>query len=628
MKMTKWTWEQPNPDYAGLSGDISKLFKNESIKTPGILRKDPPGPAATVLAREVIQNSWDAALDLHDELSTSPPPFQIDFRFCQITGDKKQKLVKNLGLSELKAHLESVDRKQLGLRKKDCLDHLDDDSPLRFLVIDEEASGGMYGPWDQAHSKMFLALVSVGYTKKPVGQGGSFGYGKAGLIRGSATRTVIAYTCFKERENDLGVTHRLLGMTYWGQHEIDSDHYTGLARYGKRQRTRYGLTVAHPYENKEANQIATSLGMRKRDPSNIEDQGTTLILLEPTIDPPELCTAIERYWWPALEDDNIDFHVSITTYNGELIYPKPRKNPVLQSFVEAYDVATTPQDNSNKEERRICLRPLDRYKQPGFLGMKADLDGWSYPEQTDTASTIDHQSLIALIRRPRMVVEYYIVGKSAPYIRGVFVADNSINKLLSRAEPKGHDSWQTRADESDLESGDRKIISMLLDRIKDNASRYRGLLKPPERPPDQIRLTHFENLVNRIIAGKSRGLALRPKPVTRDLTINLNYKRNPTKDGQIELEGNAKISFSNHFDNTEATISVQVRYKYIEDETAKGDAELIVEPPPEFAEVTDSSGEYIGVLKRGQNAKFDFVSEPYDQFWSGKLLVEADIIEE
>ena len=79
----------------------------------------------------------------------------------------------------------------------------------------------------------YLALVSLGYTVKAPGAGGSYGYGKAGLIGASSTRTVIAYTCFKEREDDLGVTRRLLGMTYWGQHDVGGRSFTGFARLGR-----------------------------------------------------------------------------------------------------------------------------------------------------------------------------------------------------------------------------------------------------------------------------------------------------------------------------------------------------------------------------------------------------------
>lgn len=70
--MPKWVWEEFDPSRTSTSGDISKLFRNEPVKGPGVFALDPPPPNATVMAREVIQNSWDAALEAQAH-STSPP---------------------------------------------------------------------------------------------------------------------------------------------------------------------------------------------------------------------------------------------------------------------------------------------------------------------------------------------------------------------------------------------------------------------------------------------------------------------------------------------------------------------------------------------------------------------------
>ena len=104
---------------------------------------------------------------------------------------------------------------------------------------------------------------------KEEGSGGSYGYGKAGLIAGSAIRTVVAYTCFRERPDDPGVTRRLLGMTYWGQHEMGTDSFTGFARFGF-----YSDGWVRPFENDEADMVAKSLGIKLRDPGDLDDLGT------------------------------------------------------------------------------------------------------------------------------------------------------------------------------------------------------------------------------------------------------------------------------------------------------------------------------------------------------------------
>ena len=63
----KWRWERVDPASTGASGDIAKLFKNDLVKVPGLLAaKDAPSPEAVLMAREVVQNSWDAAREARD----------------------------------------------------------------------------------------------------------------------------------------------------------------------------------------------------------------------------------------------------------------------------------------------------------------------------------------------------------------------------------------------------------------------------------------------------------------------------------------------------------------------------------------------------------------------------------
>ena len=56
-----WWWEDVDPNRTGVSGDFAKEFKNETVKEPGILACDHIPAEASLLVRESIQNSWDAA---------------------------------------------------------------------------------------------------------------------------------------------------------------------------------------------------------------------------------------------------------------------------------------------------------------------------------------------------------------------------------------------------------------------------------------------------------------------------------------------------------------------------------------------------------------------------------------
>ena len=112
----RWVWEKPDPARQGAAGDISKLFRNAPIEQPGILGAGAPADKATVLAREVIQNSWDAAEDLRDDLRKDqlkaerrnqsprspfrPPPFEVRFRFLSADEASKDMFVQELALTE------------------------------------------------------------------------------------------------------------------------------------------------------------------------------------------------------------------------------------------------------------------------------------------------------------------------------------------------------------------------------------------------------------------------------------------------------------------------------------------------------------------------------------------------
>ena len=81
-----------------------------------------PSADATVLAREVIQNSWDAAIELRQD-SDDAPPFEIRFSFGSAQAERKRQLIARLGLDELAERLDGSDDGQLGLKSPNCLKH-------------------------------------------------------------------------------------------------------------------------------------------------------------------------------------------------------------------------------------------------------------------------------------------------------------------------------------------------------------------------------------------------------------------------------------------------------------------------------------------------------------------------
>ena len=623
---TKWRWEQIDPNRTGASGDLSKMFKNEPVKVPGVLGVSAPAPEAALLVREVVQNSWDAALESRGEFpDPDGPPFEVCFTFKSCTNERRSKLVDHLGLQELSERASAVgDRRTLGLTDDDCLLHLDDEDELRLLEISEQAGGGMYGPWRGNDSKLWMALCSIGITTGVMGRGGSYGYGKAGLIRGSQVRLVIAYTCFRERDEDPGATRRLLGMTYWDGHKIGGTSYTGSARFGVGDSDE----TANPLENEEADRLAEQLGMDVRDPTVPADLGTTLLLVEPTVNARDLVTAAERYWWPALQEPALHFHLQVVDEGGEIHHPRPKSNPDLRPFIDAYEAATTPQDNRRAEVRQRPIRRIGDYANPGVLGMRAEKAGWSYPAHVEADDGVDHRSLVALVRMPRMVVEYYEAGQAQPFVRGTFVADKSINEALRRTEPKAHDAWQTVSAAGDVPESYATLARDLLASIKRHVNVFRQDLKPTPRPAEHLHLPEFDRVMRSLLGGGGSGK--RPPPSEqRPFSISPGGDLEAVAGGRLRLTGAATVEFSEHHEvgSTEGDeVEVRVSYRFMEDDRPSDSAELEVEPPPGFTRVPGRSDSFRGRLRAGSAARFEYLSEEYDPSWTGKLLVNAELV--
>ena len=636
----RWHWEPFDPDRTSLSGDISKLFRNEPVKTPGMLAEDAPPSEASVLAREVIQNSWDSALEAQDDFGrysngqggrsdgaaeTVYPGFEVDFEFRSLSGEGKKALISALALEDLATRMgdceaqtlttgdRSSARKKLGLSRHSCLDKLDDDwVPLEVLVISETGTTGMYGPWGK-DSRMYLGLASVGYTPKEEG-GGSFGYGKAGMIRGSATRTVIAYSCFRNRDDDSGVTRRLFGMTYWGEHEAGDGHFVGFARFGV-----HSNGSVRPFENEEADAVAESMGIARRNHRDPNDLGTTFLVVDPIVRPDDLCRAVERNWWPALEDPELDFCVAINPANGCKLVPRPKRDKVLGSFIRAYEVATVPQDNPQPEERRIDMRSPGK----GRLGLVADLEGWSYPESSGAVGVRGgDRSLVALMRRPRMVVEYYEVGRptTRPLVRGVFVADDDIDEALRDTEPKGHDRWQTEPGETAGESA-ASVARNVLNKIRKNVAAFRRTLKPRPRPREKIVLPLFDRMMRKLLQGD--GGPAPPPAGPRPFTISVTPMAEAVGDNNVRVSGQAEYGLSEDYEHEDCQVRIRLRYVLDEDGTAGTDVKLSITPPPGF-ERGSREGVYTGELRKRSSATFDFVSESHSALWTGRFTAIAD----
>lgn len=659
-----WFWQEIDAGFTAVSGDFSKEFKNEAVKEPGIFAADHVSAEAALLVRETIQNSWDAARERYGQQGESEG-FAVRFRLFDLEGDERQRLVEELGLDDLAQRVAEVrsehgpdGRRMLGLSDRDCLTRLSEGSKLRLLEVLEEHGGGMGGPWQGDRSKLFKAMCSLGITPSISGRGGSYGYGKAGLIRGSAIRTVVAYTCFPEQPDDPGVTRRLLGMTYWGSHQLGGSSYNGTRWYSDRTADGKGV----PYANEQADQVAQQIGIAIRDPGDATDLGTTLLVIEPTVGADGLVRATERFWWPALCDDELDFEVSVTdeTADGRERYPRPKQNPDLRAFLDTFDNALTPPDSRRDRYREHRLGSVDGVKHPGTLALTSDPDGWSFPtvgnswatsdpadatnpadgdldatedsQGYSTPSETEHRSLVALVRGPRMVVEYFEAARLAPHIRGTFVASDDADDKLRDTEPKAHDAWHTDAASGDVPPVSAALAKAVLRRITNHVNRFRNDIKPKPKPNRDLKLPVWDELA-RQLEGSVPGPGPQPPPPPpppRPLSIIPGERLEPGPDDRVRVAGTASVSFSEHHTPSVPDgdlIEVRVRYQFEgADRKETDEVAMLVTGPDDFEEVDGRTGTYRGRLRLNETARFEYESDLYNPEWSGALSVEAELV--
>jgi hypothetical protein len=621
----KWTFEKVDPNTSGSSGKIIDLYRNEGTWERGFLQIDAPPYAATLMAREVIQNSWDAAEELRG-LKPEAPPFAIDFQFEDLEADAKTSFVEAFGLRELADHARAAaptddERDKLGLGAGDCLGQLDSDRPLRICRIVEHGASGMHGPWSGAESRMYLAMLSIGYNEKADGSGGTFGYGKAGLIRASHPRVVLAYSCFLERPGDPGVTRRLLGVTYWGQHKFEGASLNGFVRLG--HAVEDGRVV--PFENEAADVVAESLGLDVRDPDVLEQLGTTFLVVDPSVKAVDLRVAVERNWWPALIEDR--FNVEITDTDGTRYHCRPRRNAQLASFVEAFDhysAGTTP--TIGRRASLGAYQPQDGQQlELGTLVLVADPAGWSFPNES-TAAPIDDRSLVALVREPRMIVEYHLPGRDIsrriPFVRGVFVAHADVNIHLSKTEPKAHDKWETR-ESDDVPVVSTKYAQTITNRIKDHVRALQDELRPPIDTTAAVRLSRLDERLSKL--RNQRGTT-QPPPARgeRPFAFRIDVRRVAT-DGDLELVGHVDVGLTADAEQDE--IDAQIRFAFALDEDGRRGSlvPMTITPPGGFTALDTDEAQFRGIVARSP-ARFELRSERYRQDWTGELLVEGEVV--
>ncbi len=591
-----WVFQESDP----MGGAAGEAYAN-TLKSPGM-------QPAHVLAREAIQNSVDAGIEGRK--------VRVCFRHVQLTGVAKERFLAAAGLDDIAARAD-----QLELATPNCFATLGKPrTPLSLLYVEDHNAEGLSGDPHDKGSNFYRLLLSLGDRSKARtarGTGGSYGFGKSVYSSSSAIQTIFAYTRFRE-ENGTERT-RIFGCGYYASHEYRNKSFSGRAWLGtKKHEDSAGRTVVDPREDKSAEKLAEELGFKLRSEG---DFGTTILIVDATVNLCDVVTGVEDWWWPRLVEFKLD--VEVIDASGATSVPRPKKNDQLRPFIEAFEIArglATPKSGTQK------LNPLNRLNEItlGTCGLVvAQLN-----EQGNPIVRSDRCNAVALIRAPLMVVAYKSFSETAPVVVGAFMASDEIDVVLKKSEPPAHDRWDPDSGNlRDAHGAGKEIVNAVLSRIKSGLKRFQTEAAPPA-PAKQKRLSILERALGAYFRPQGVGPRNQPEPVSS--LLHLEFTKQPyavaTSDGMLRLRSAFSLALDPKAEDEAVSLRLRVSCPVLEDEGQEGDdLNLKIEvkgieatPDPEDARL------FRFVMSKGAKAHFTLESEDYDPAWSVRLRPEID----
>jgi hypothetical protein len=591
-----WVFQESDP----MGGAAGEAYAN-TLKSPGMQPEH-------VLAREAIQNSVDAGID--------GGKVRVCFRLTKLIGAAKSAFVDSAGLNSIAARAA-----ELELASPNCLTTLDKArTPLSLLYVEDHNAEGLSGDPHDKGSNFYRLLLSLGDRSKARtarGTGGSYGFGKSVYSSSSAIQTIFAYTRFAD---DAGDEHtRLFGCGYYASHEHKAKNFSGRAWLGtKKHEDAAGRLVLDPFEDKQADKLADKLGFALREEG---DLGTTILIVDATVNLGDIITGVEDWWWPRLIEHKLD--VEVYDADGAQSTPRPKKNDQLKPFIEAFEIArgvATPKQGKEK------LSPLNRLGDT-TLGTC----GFVVPPLNEHGTPIvrpDRCNTVALIRAPLMVVAYKACSETAPIVVGAFMAAEEIDLVLKKSEPPAHDRWDPEsANLRDVKGEAKNVVSAVMTRIKDNLKRFQREAAPPA-PAKQKRLSILERALGSYFRPQGMGPKQPPEPVASPL--HLVFTKQPhavaTSDGMLKLRSVFDLFLDPKASEEQMHLHLRVSCPVLEDDGQEGDdLELIVKFTGVDAKADPNDHRLFRfAMKKGDKAHFAIESESYDPAWTVRLRPEID----
>lgn len=406
-----------------------------------------------MFTRESLQNSWDARdTSSHEDGVT----FAIDYK--NLTPEQIETVTHQVFGNDV----EGLDELQCAL----------DSGTLRLLTVSDSGTNGLRGPsvasavtTNSDAPRDFDSFVrNIGRSDTKELKGGTYGFGKGVFFIVSRVSTILVYTRTVDEKSE--PVNRFIAMANSSDFQSGGTLYTGRHWWGVKEQGYSGNNIteyAEPFIGEAADQLAHALGM---DEYFTEERttGTCIAVIEPDIDDVDeglanIAGSLTRWSWPHMvrletNMDPIDFRVRNDGANVTI--PNPETDPALRYFIQAYKEALgTPKDLNNTWKSSFRARSTRIWAQRPRkeLGRLAVINTQQLIPNEETVLQQDIEHEIALLRSPRMVVEYWNGPRNIAGISycGVFLADEEADPVFARSEPAAHHEWNHQAIQHDHE---------------------------------------------------------------------------------------------------------------------------------------------------------------------------------
>lgn len=460
MAITKaeWVFDALPPSGARRGGDAAEHVFKHDLDT---------------FVREVVQNA-------NDQRVGNP---RLDFTLESLTGADLKAFLDHLDLTALRPHLQAASSPRSGHRLLETLRFLDEKRRIVILRIEDRETHGLTGAEDSTDSH-FRALCkdTLFSHKRSDSAGGSFGLGKSVLWAFSGLSTVVFNSVPRECPPGFKAP-RFIARTELSSHEIAGTEFSGSGWFGQRvsratgdrAESLWGLTAAT---------VARELRLSREHTGS----GTSILIVgfrEPAAEIEESVEQVERrillaantWFWPAMCLDGR--RLEVTTGGRPAIEPIHVEE--VHPFVECYQSRRT-QRAALENPGDIVVReipfsiPATRAGAPA-VNAEVRLMVRLAPDDASDA-LLGH---VAQFRGAGMVVKYLDKRSLASVGRPFHAAlacgearqpeapthsDRAVEAFLRRAEPPGHDDWDsTDALKEIYQRGYARALAELKDRV-------------------------------------------------------------------------------------------------------------------------------------------------------------------